>query len=416
MSAEGNDYANAIPPSSPPISPSLLTIYKPPMWDSFASWMNGQNHSGCNEGGHRHLEDRIPPPEGTLTPGTEGMAPEIVTPSLIPCRNSTTNTFQLPSSSPFLSVRYHPGEVMTAPIIVPGCEWQRPTPPTIYAESSSAREQVTAFGRRAIASGRMMSPCNLNNDSREQKVATTAENVRRQVALRILQSCRVSLEFHRVQKIIEAEAHLLSQNTDSMLSPLFNYSDGRDYLGLPTLGLPVQWKGIRAAVDYLRVLDTDEKTPFLSPIGRRIGQVLLYFNYEELRKHPGEYCSPCPSKRRATEILNSILNAYHDDVRISMPPQCRRNRITGYHVRRGRWWWRLAGSLGAGILLIADSQLMSVMYVLPREPLCGLTHRDDLGAIIHLRVLRSMFSSHLFRRRGRVPSAPSRHSKTWSKS
>jgi hypothetical protein len=134
-------------------------------------------------------------------------------------------------------------------------------------------------------------------------------------------------------------------------------------LDLPALGLPVQWRGIEAAADYLRVLDEDEKSPYLIPIAKRIGQVLLYFNYEELCRHPKK-CLPCPSsKAHSTHVLNSILVAYWDDPRYSKSPQCRRDKITGYHVRRGRWWWRLAGTLGVGILLLGNPSLINVMYV-----------------------------------------------------
>ena len=60
-------------------------------------------------------------------------------------------------------------------------------------------------------------------------------------------------------------------------------------LDLQALGLPVIWKGIQGAVTDLRILDVDETSRFLDPIAKRIGQVLLYINYEELCKHPKEY-------------------------------------------------------------------------------------------------------------------------------
>lgn len=146
-----------------------------------------------------------------------------------------------------------------------------------------------------------------------------------------------------------------------MLQPLLGAWDKNTLLDLHPLGLPVLWKGIQGAVNYLRILDVDDTSRFLDPVAKRIGQVLLYINYEELCKRPKEYCPPSTSKPTVTHVLNCILDAYTDDPRISMSPQSRRNKISGYHVRRGRWWWRLAGTLGVGMLLIADSSLMSIM-------------------------------------------------------
>lgn len=148
-----------------------------------------------------------------------------------------------------------------------------------------------------------------------------------------------------------------------MLQPLLGEWDKNTLLDLHPLGLPVLWKGIQGAVNYLRILDVDDTSRFLDPVAKRIGQVLLYINYEELCKRPKEYCPPSTSKPTVTHVLNCILDAYTDDPRISMSPQSRRNKISGYHVRRGRWWWRLAGTLGVGMLLIADSSLMSIMCV-----------------------------------------------------
>lgn len=109
--------------------------------------------------------------------------------------------------------------------------------------------------------------------------------------------------------------------------------------------------------------NADDTKQFLDPIAKRIEQVLLYFNYKELCKHPEESCPPSTSKQNATRVLNRILDAYPDDPRISMSRQSRCNKISGYHVRRGRWWWKLAGTLGVGILLISDSSLISTMCV-----------------------------------------------------
>lgn len=55
---------------------------------------------------------------------------------------------------------------------------------------------------------------------------------------------------------------------------------------LPALGLPLQCRGINAAADYLRILNNDEKLPFLNRIAKLIWQVLLSFNYEDICRHP----------------------------------------------------------------------------------------------------------------------------------
>ena len=140
-----------------------------------------------------------------------------------------------------------------------------------------------------------------------------------------------------------------------MLRPLLGEWDNNILRGLHALGLPAVWKGIQGAVDYIRVLNADEAKLFLDPVVRRIAQVLLSFNYAKL-------CGS-QSKSDATPVLNCILNAYPDDPHILMSRQSCCNKISGYHVRRGRWWWKLAGTLGVGILLICDSSLTSIMYI-----------------------------------------------------
>jgi hypothetical protein len=161
------------------------------------------------------------------------------------------------------------------------------------------------------------------------------------------------LEEKRVQWVLKAEVDLASQDPCEMLRPLLGRWDDNISLGLHALGLPALWEGIQGAVDYVRVLDADETKQFLDPIAKRIAQVLLSFNYEGL----------CSTDGDATRVLNCILDAYPDDPGISKSRQARRNKISGYHVRRGRWWWKLAGTLGVGILLISDSSLMSIMYI-----------------------------------------------------
>jgi hypothetical protein len=224
------------------------------------------------------------------------------------------------------------------------------------------REQHIIPGVAAAMDSQASHTNGLSNTLENQATVTETANSSRHAALTMLQSCNVSLGNGRIQEILEAEAHLLPQDVDSMLKPLFDHWHECGSLDLHALRLPVQWKGIQAAVDYLRVLDADAKSPYLNPVAKRIGYVLLYFNYEELCKHPEDYCPTPPSKPYASHVLKCILNAYPDDPRISNSEQSRRNKITTYYVRRGKWWWMLAGNWGAGILLAGDSSPHDVMY------------------------------------------------------
>ncbi|GLA21821.1 hypothetical protein AnigIFM62618_001670, partial [Aspergillus niger] len=139
--------------------------------------------------------------------------------------------------------------------------------------------------------------------------------------------------------------YLSLQTARELLRPLLGEWDNNMSLSL---------QGI---VNYLRVLDADERDRFLDPVAKRIGLVLLYF-YKELCEHPGKYCPGPIQKPPRSYVLNCILNAYFDDPRTSKPRKARRDKISGNYVKRGKWWWMLAGTLGAGILLIGDDRLM----------------------------------------------------------
>jgi hypothetical protein len=246
----------------------------------------------------------------------------------------------------------------------------------------------------------------LTSAQEEQASMKLTENISKQTIQRLLCSCGASLNDERIRDIFDAEDDLLSKDVDGMLRPLFDYWNKFQLLDLHGLGLPVQWRGICAAADYLRVLDADKMTHCLSSIAQRIGQVLLYFNYEELCKRPEKYCSRSSSKPKVTDVLNSILDAYPDDPHASEKRQSRRNRITGYHVRRGKWWWWLAGNLGLGILLAGDP--MRVMYVSHWFHLVAQLILCALGAKVHLPILKSTFSSPSSRKLVQALFAPSR--------
>ena len=237
------------------------------------------------------------------------------------------------------------------------------TPSTIGVETPQMGEQITGPGFRATMVSEADKMNRLNSDLGGKLITAPISTSQNPTILWLLHSCGVQLEEDRFRRILEAETYLYAQDLNGLLGPLFDRWDKIRSLDLHVLGLPLQWKGIQAAVNYLRVLDADQKKPYLDAVARRIGQVLLYFNYEELCRHPEKHCPPSPSKLNVTYVLDCILDAYLDDPRMSSSRQSRRNKITGYHLRRGRWWWRLAGNLGVGILLVGDSSLMSVMCV-----------------------------------------------------
>lgn len=128
------------------------------------------------------------------------------------------------------------------------------------------------------------------------------------------------------------------------------------------LGLPEVWEGIEGAVNYMRVLDADlENRSILRPLSRRFAQIYLDLNYEALSAN-GDHA------------VARVLDAYHDDPNLAKRTAFRRNRFSTIHVRRGRWWWRLATSLGFGLILVTDDMLIKTLYVfLPSPSLLPLT-------------------------------------------
>lgn len=119
------------------------------------------------------------------------------------------------------------------------------------------------------------------------------------------------------------------------------------------LGLPEVWMGIEGAVNYFRVLEDDmDGISTLGPLAKRFAKIFLYLNYEML------------SKDGRGTVVTRVLDACHDE-RIAQPREFRRGRFSSTHVRQGKWWWRFAASLGFGILLVADDDLIRALYVCP---------------------------------------------------
>lgn len=196
------------------------------------------------------------------------------------------------------------------------------------------------------------------------------------IILDLLRSCRVSrkrarrpscldgalesLESRRIMNIIKADSFLVARCPGKLLNPLLDKWNIEKSLSLPVLGLPARWKGIQAAVEYLRLLDANT----LDHIPRRLGYLLLYLNYKQLCEKSVEHYPLIPGKSKMTSLLVCILDHYHDDPLREEPPQTRRNRLTTYHLRRGQWWWRLASNYGVGVCLTADNGLMKLLYVI----------------------------------------------------
>ncbi|KAJ0418854.1 hypothetical protein BJY00DRAFT_302509 [Aspergillus carlsbadensis] len=112
------------------------------------------------------------------------------------------------------------------------------------------------------------------------------------------------------------------------------------------LGLPEVWKGIEGAVNYFRVLEANKDgLSTLGPLAKRFAQIFLYLNFEML------------SMDGHGTVVNRVLDACHNEP-IAQPREFRRDRFSSTHVRLGRWWWRFAASLGFGILLVADGDLI----------------------------------------------------------
>lgn len=85
------------------------------------------------------------------------------------------------------------------------------------------REQHTFQGLRATIVSHASDTNRQSSDLRMQAITTENINNSNYGALNMLQSCSVSLENARIRRILEAEAHLLAQDLDSILQLLFDH-------------------------------------------------------------------------------------------------------------------------------------------------------------------------------------------------
>lgn len=250
---------------------------------------------------------------------------------------STCVPYSVPAATPMESI---------SPLGLCASALSYPTPPANHVDSPRTFQPLTLPGSGVPTAQQANTP-KQNRDPQKQQ----------QTVIELLQSCRfgdkaASLDDKQIQKILKLGNRLLAEDSSRILQPLLEDGTNVSSSSLKRLGLPEKWKGIDEAVNYLRVLDKDkDKKVILKPLARRVAQVLLYLNYEDLCKQ-GE-----------TNVVERILVKYRDDPNMLMTRDFRHNNFSTYHVRRGKWWWRLAVSLGFGILCVADDALIRTMYV-----------------------------------------------------
>lgn len=279
-----------------------------------------------------------------------------------PFRSTLLESYPSPGES-ILGSKPHTMKVPHSPII----PWNAdkgascyPTPPSYDDETSSMGVRSILLESGSITVSRtenINEPVytNAGESSASMMLAHTVQNVKR-----LLFSCDSTLNEIRVQRILHVSANpLIAENLEQMLRPLLSHWNFHQSLDVSALGLPAQWRGIGAAANYLRILDFHREPS----ITTRFGQVLLYFNYEELCRDQNKLTRRTSLKADKTDVLNYILEVYHNDPNLEKGEKFRRNRITGYHLRRGKWWWRIAGTLGVGILLLGNASLVHDMYV-----------------------------------------------------
>ncbi|CAP91164.1 Pc13g00950 [Penicillium rubens Wisconsin 54-1255] len=210
-----------------------------------------------------------------------------------------------------------------------------PTPSTSYVNSPPAEESCTLQGLRIPSQSRF----------------------------RYLQSGRAGkngtdfLEQIKIEKILSAEDSLLAQEPSRLLQPLLECSEAGILPSLKALRLPVEWKGKGGAVKYYRLLEAvKEKTLVLSPLAKRIAQILFYLNCTWLEKHG----------QLGATVATFILNACPEEPNTPERMKSRRDNITGCHKRPGKRCWMLVACLGAGVLL-HGADAIDTVYVPQRR-------------------------------------------------
>jgi hypothetical protein len=185
-----------------------------------------------------------------------------------------------------------------------------------------------------------------------------------EMALQLLQTCSIvdkskPLSDDQIQKVIDVHNSFCTYDLTGSLRLNLDRWLANIAKGLPGLGLPLVWRGIQGAVNYLQALDADK---FIHPIAARFALLLFSLNYHELCKHPENYSTRSNGRSGTSSVLDCILAAYTDNPRISENPRSCRNRITGYYAKRGNWWWIIGATLGVGSWFVPDD-LVKTMCV-----------------------------------------------------
>ncbi|KAF7586960.1 hypothetical protein BBP40_007974 [Aspergillus hancockii] len=166
------------------------------------------------------------------------------------------------------------------------------------------------------------------------------------------------LKRKELEQAFRLSARLVSRGLDSVLRPLLETWQNNISKGSPVLGLPPAWKGVKAAVVYIELIREDRIS---DPVGQRVARMLLVLNYEVICKNPEKYCSRPRQKgeRRVPYAMDCITRSYLNNPSGEISKGGRDAIHTCF--RQGRWLWTLAGTVGMGLVLTCDDELMSVM-------------------------------------------------------
>jgi hypothetical protein len=195
------------------------------------------------------------------------------------------------------------------------------------------------------------------NTQRKGKKARVVEDLNL-TARSLLEHCNfdgIYLKDKKIEVVVQAASYLLPLDPAQMLMRLSDQWHKNVSQGQHALGLPKEWIGIRAALNYIKILESNT----LDPVAEVIAYMLFYINFEILCKHPNRYCPrpPKPGNRKKTYVLDCIEEAYLDDSSLCLEGQTVRDDISNKYRQKGKWCWEVAAALGAGVLLFGGEWL-----------------------------------------------------------
>ncbi|KAE8386946.1 hypothetical protein BDV23DRAFT_162228 [Aspergillus alliaceus] len=351
-SSLGNDSTNLTQPTPPSFSdPSLQTSdaiplssllnYPPVISDDFKSLLN------YNDSLQRNMSS-------PLLPNTNRIGACCPAPAAVPTGSMGTTPGLSPSTSNVHSPQVDEPSTPSGTVN---------SPQQAGIELDLYKGYNYSLGN--YQAGEVHSPGSMSSWPRQRRTTLDAINSNTTI-FQLLRSCKfakkgtplVPLSEKEIQEILEVEPLFFTQDPVAVLEPILEKWEINLSHNLHGLGLPLVWKGIQGAVNYLRVLDNQEKTKTLQPIAERFALIFFSLNYYELCKHPDKYCPGF--KPNVSSVLNCILTAYPDDPRLPNSLQSRRNKISGFYARRGNWWWMVGATLGVGLWLIPDDLIRTM--------------------------------------------------------